>query len=673
MNNFLGNKKKTALLLSCFCAVYMNGTALASGLAEFELDPIVVTATKTELESKKIPQAVEVMTEKNIADLGANSVKDALRMMSGLNLAEVGMAGNKVQIRGMDTRHALILIDGKRMAGEDAGNTTNVYELNRIDINTVARIEVVRGPSSAMYGSDALGGVINIITKKSDVPTSNISMGTSSVSKDTSFRFDSGKQGKMRFVVGGQLSEIRNQHKDDAQSTNIHGPRRSLNLELDYDLGKQRGLVLDVNFLKEQFKEYYDDVPRVSKDQKEWFDNTRSAYSLMYYGKDSKNDYKVRTYYNTLKKESRKVNYTAGYKGWADFDHMSYDNYVVEASNAMKINDKHRLSYGADYRSIGAKSTRLGAGGDNIYMDNFMGMSKVGSEKRISTYGAYLQDEWKISDKLFLLPSVRYDHHSSFGSNLTPRLGATYELSDNLRVKANYGKGYRAPSIFQLYSEMKRYMGRMQVEVYGNSDLQPERTTSFDIGLEWDKGADWGKISYFNNSVTDLIEGKTTGIIPGGGLKPTIIKSQYFNISKAQINGIEAELGHKFNQHFSLKGVYNYLDATNSMTGERLSDRAEHSVSLQLNYTDNKKYPLSIALWNKMDINYRYEWSVGRKNVYKDYTYNTWNIMINKQFNKNTSAYMGLDNMFDKKYKGTDAEPFEIMGRVWRMGVNIKF
>ena len=115
----------------------------------------VVTATRTKLEEKKVPMTVKVISKEDLKKTGAYNVRDALKNVTGLNVMEAGMTGNQVSIRGMNTNATLILKDGRRMAGEDSGSTANVYELNRMNIDDVERIEVVRGAGSALYGADA--------------------------------------------------------------------------------------------------------------------------------------------------------------------------------------------------------------------------------------------------------------------------------------------------------------------------------------------------------------------------------------------------------------------------------------------------------------------------------------------------------------------------------------
>lgn len=645
-------KKYLMLLLACTYSAFCN-TAAANELDEFNLDTIVVTATRTPMEEKKIPQAVQVVTAEDIQNLGAANVTDALQLSTNINLSKAGMTGNQVSIRGMDTAHSLILIDGKRMAAEDANSTANVYELNRINVNDIERIEIVRGGSSALYGSEALGGVINIITKKSDIPKTTVGFNTGTEEMGTYFRYDSGKQGKLSISTAARLSDVRSQQSDTADSTNMHGPKRYFDFKADYDLGNNRGLSFDMSFLKEQLKEYYDDdlsakTPII--DQKEWFDNNRSAYGLTYYGRDAKNDYKMRAYYNVLKKESRKQNNSV----WKDFDHMKYETFVIDGSNSSKLTDQHLLTYGGEYRYNFARSTRMGGGGDNIYTDNYLGLSKTGSEKSLETYSAYLQDEWQVSNKFFVIPAVRYDYHSSFGSNVSPKLGMTYNLSDNARLKTNYGKSYRAPTISLLYYEMTRNMGKKTVEVLGNPNLQPEKSTAFDISFEAEKNNNWTKLTYFNNSVSNLITSETLLSTP------THTIARYINVDKAQINGVEAEFGRRFNKNWVAKATYNWLDAIDKNTHERLENRARNNGTIQLIYSDNAVNPLTATLWSEWNYDYRYD--------DKDYDYNTTNFVVNKHWNKTLSTYFGVNNIFDK-----NIDDLTVNGRTWRIGMEMTF
>lgn len=145
------------------------------------------------------------------------------------------------------------------------------------------------------------------------------------------------------------------------------------------------------------------------------------------------------------------------------------------------------MTYGGEYRKQKAGGTRLGTGAGKRTEETYLGMTKPYGSADVKSYAFYVQDEWNLTDILFFVPSLRYDHHDSFGGELSPRTGLTYAMSKNSRIKTNYGAGYRSPSIFELYSHMDRNMGRMQVQVWGNEHLDPEKPGPSISGLRQKK------------------------------------------------------------------------------------------------------------------------------------------------------------------------------------------
>lgn len=666
------NKMSKQLVLAITLSVINNATLCIGGaqaaatdenLEKYSGEEYVVTATRTELEEEKVPMAAEVVTQQDIKNMGAYNVRDALRLATGIDVQEAGMTGNQVMLRGMESKHTLILIDGRRMAGENTGATMNAYELSRVNLSDVERIEVIRGNGSAIYGSDAMGGVINIITKKADKQSGSYEAHTGTKSKGTGFSYASGKIGKTSFKLSGRIEDVRqiNSSYYSSQSgltsgTNMYGPRRFLNMGIDYDLGSNKGLELDMSFMREQFQS-------ASSNQKTAgyykYDNNRSDYSLNYYGSDDKHNYNIRTYYNTLKKD----NVTNENAKVTDWDYSSYDTFVVEGKDSIRMDDKNTLTFGAEYTKTGMKGTRFGGGGDNPFTETKYGVTKAGSEKEVSTYAGYLQNEWQLTDKLFIIPAVRFDHHDSFGSHTSPKIGATYNLSDAARVKLNYGKGYRAPTVYELYSQMEKRMGGMMVIVQGNSDLKPEESTNFDVSFEAEKGKLRSKVSYFHNKVDDLISGGSYsyGFGPGG----MTITSKYENIDEAEIQGVETVFDYAFNDNWSAKAVYTYMDAKDKSDNSRLDSRARQNGSIQLSYTDNAVHPLTATLWNQYYVDYLYD-----KN---NYTFSTTNFVVNKQITDNMNVYAGIDNIFDKSFLRDDDHTYAIDGRTWRVGAEWTF
>lgn len=648
MRLHIGNKKQMALLTLSILG-YLTGPAHAAEEAVTTRD-VMVTATRTAQEIKETPASAQVITREDIEALGADSVISALKLATNLNLSKAGMVGNAVSLRGMNTSQTLILVDGRRMAGEDTAETANVYELDRINIANVERIEIVRGPVSSLYGSDALGGVINIITRRSEKQQTTLDLSSGTEQKNASIRLDLGKQGNWNWAFDARFTDVRDRTYASGDTT-MYGPRQYFNLDGTYDFGNGNKLNVFADRMTEHLNQRYADSG-TSKNKKERFDNTRDSYGVSYTGKTANSDYEVRAYYNQLEKESAMTNNGV----FGDFDHAKYETWVIDGKDSIQLNDAHLFTFGGEYRQSSYRGTRLGEGGEHIFEQTHSGLSKKGSEATIDYQALYLQDEWVASDRLLVIPSLRYDNSDQFGDNISPKLGMTYKLSDTFRLKANVGTGFKAPTISELYMNMTRAMGPMLVEVSGNPDLKPEKSRSYELSLEGDDGTNFGKLTYFNNKVDDLINTKTTaGFVPGVGM---LMRGKYVNIDEAQVNGVEVELGRKLDQNVTLKATYNYLDATDLSTGARLENRAKYRGTMQLIYSEPKADPLSATLWNEWVRAYRYD--------QKDYNYSMLNFTVNKKWNESCSTYVGIDNILDKK-----VNDLNIDGMMWRFGVRM--
>lgn len=193
-------KKKVLLTAAVLSAVSIP--AYAAQRAEnapetlVHTDEIVVTASRTEQEVKETPSAVEVITRADIDKMGAETLAQALKLAIGIDIQENAMVGNRSAIRGMNTNQTLILVDGRRVRTENTSETMNYYELQRINMDDVERIEIVRGAVSSLYGSEALGGVINIIRKHPDKAQAALALDWTTRQSDQGIRLDSGKVGK---------------------------------------------------------------------------------------------------------------------------------------------------------------------------------------------------------------------------------------------------------------------------------------------------------------------------------------------------------------------------------------------------------------------------------------------------------------------------------------------
>lgn len=674
-------KKLYASRMAVLSAAVLAGMSMPVGAAEttaadtvVQTKDVIVTATKTEAEVQAVPQAVEVITKEDIQRTGANDVLTALSLANNLNLSRAGMTGNAVSLRGMSTNHTLILVDGKRYAGEDTDVTTNVYALQRLNVSDIDRIEIVRGPSSSLYGSEAMGGVINVITKTPEKAGGTVGVVTGTRNTAEYFNVSSGKNGRWSVAVDGRFDKQRAMNRydysvsstgavTDGYDRSMYGMRRTFHggAVYDFENANKNKLRFDIDYMNEDLRSDYADTKSDSgklyynKNKHEWYHNEQKGFSVEYTGKTNRNEYQFRTYYNQLEKHSNLVNERAfpspmmenilgSIYPKADMDYAKYNTWVTEAKNTMYIGDHHNLTFGGEYRRLEYEGTRLGG--------STTGLNKKISAKDVDSYAGYIEDLWQVNDKLLLIPSVRLEHNSQFGSEATPKIGATYNINNHWRFKANYGKGYKAPTLSELYMVMNRAMGVATVHVEGNPNLQPEKTYSYDFSIEADKGANFGKLTYFNNKVSNLIDTESTQ-------SDNEYWSKYINVGKAQINGVELEIGRHLNDRWTIKATHNYLDAVNKITGNRLNNRAQNTTTFQLIYDDHKEDGISAVLWDQFASRYRYN--------DEDYTYNTLNFSLNKKWTKDFSTYAGIDNILNKK-----VDDLYIDGRMWRVGAEWK-
>ena len=668
------NQKVQRKLAFVIGLTLLLGTASVCGaeasddsMESYDLGETVVTATRSKLQQKEVPMAVQVVTSEEMQKKGIYNVRDALKNVTSLDVStNSAMVGNEVSIRGMGTTQTLILIDGRRMAGEDSPRTMNAYELNRINVNNIDRIEILRGSGSAVWGSDATGGVINIITKKNKKAGGYVGTRTGTEESSVYGGFSTGSLGKLNLNVDYNLSKIRERSEDG--TTNQHGPRRNFSFDGDYRFNDHSGLSFGASFLKEQFRSQASET-KVGKTFS-WYDNNREDFHIKFYGFDNRNDWEVQSYYNRLGKEGR----TRSTTRWQDFNHAKYSTWVNEAHNTYKMDKHNTLVYGMEFKNQKAAGTGIGGAGNGGRKESYLGMTSPYGSASQNTYAFYLEDEMRLGDKLLFVPSLRFDHHDSFGSEWSPRAGLTYQFSKASRLKLNYGKAYRAPSIFELYANFDHApVPQMHVHVNGNPDLKPEKSTNFDVSLEGEKGKATGKLTYFHNKISDMISTQSDfyGFNPRYGGMTSI--SHYVNVDKATLQGAEAEATYQFDKHWSVRANYTYLDAKDG-GGQRLSDRALNTGTVELSWTDAKKDPLTATLYTQWYQNYltRTQKRVrgNRVTVEDTYSYALTNFVVTKNIG-NLSLYAGVDNLFNKTFKDSDSLWTE--GRLWRAGAEWKF
>lgn len=661
-------RKKYFLTLAVITALMNTGYAGVAaaeeadsqqGVEQVQTRDVVVTASRTEQLVKEAPAAVEVITREDLDKMGAENLAQALQLAIGIDVSENGMVGNSVAIRGAKSNQTLIMVDGMRIRTENTDQTANNYELQRVNMADVERIEIVRGATSSLYGADAMGGVINIITKTPDKASQSVFADYTTKQADIGFRVATGQLGKWASSFSYKRSDVH--HLDINGSGTQYGTKDYFNVKTKYKIDDKKSLSFFLDYMNEDL---YLDSDFTS------YDHDRTKFGLSYDGKDKKGKYQLRVNYSIFNKDQN-TRKNGILTGW---DELKFRTLTLDGQRSYQLNDEHLLTVGGEIRQEKYEGTRIGSGGDNVHTVTREGVSQDYSEKSTTYYAAYIQDEWQVEDNWLMIPSIRFDHNSAFGNKVTYKLGNTYKLSDNTRLKFNVGTAYRAPTEAELYmnwhhTPVSTPAFNMNVYVTGNPNLKPETSYNFDFGLEAESksGRTSGKVTYFHSKFDDLINSQsTTTRVPGFPVSVNVV-SQYVNVDSAEIQGAEAEFKQKLGKNFTLRSTYTYTDAKDGH-GARLEGRDRHKLSLQLNY-DDAKTGWSGSLWNDWHGDY---WAVDDYGNLSNNSASILNFVLSKKIGKGGSAYVGVNNIMGKD----DANAFTVFGltgRVWRAAVNWNF
>lgn len=712
-----GKKLLTAAVL---VSMLHGGGELAfaeEALPLYTLDAVVVTATRTENDVKNVPASTQIITSSDIKKSGATNVRDAITDFANITMTKkVRGGGHEIIVRGMSTDKSLIMVNGHRVANEaDGSGLGNANALDRINVDNIEKIEIVKGPSSALYGSEAMGGVINIITKSSKEAEVRTGLVNSSEDFTNWWHLDSGEIGKFSATLDMRFNKIRRDGDDTDFLTDSFGTAQTYNFNANYHFNDHNYLNFYVDHytqnlkrdlythkrdnIKVNFPEKMRPMGQASmtgegsmEDALANYHYKQQTYGLSWNGKTARNDWQIQTYLSKFDWESDirysgmqfKGHVPAGlspmtgrmwdsiFKGFMVGDSGEYKNdvnvnsnkiFVIEGRNSTKINDNHRITYGAEYIKNTVKGTNFGDdnqfGVTHIGSVSKNGVTKEISEKEIDTYAAYLQDEINYG-KWFIVPAIRYDHHENFGSHTSPKLGLTYKANDTFRVKANYGKGFKAPTIQNLYCKLVTHMGQAGIiTVNPNANLRPETSNSWDVGVE----KEWGKIStslvYFDTKLENMI---TT---------EKIVDKIYrcINVGNVRVKGIEHTLGYELNPMWKFKVNSTWLDAVNKDKNQPLPQRSRLSQIYSLSFDDGKDIGWSAVLWD--ELNYKYVTPVtvnGNTVAGPKKTYNLLNFTLTRKINKDTKIYGSVQNIFDKVDSDCDLD-----GRYWSLGWEHKF
>src|SRR5262245_11332546 len=544
----------------CGALVTLTAAGPVAGEEAKKLDPVVVTATKIEEPQERLGATVTVIQEDELKVYNYSNVGDALRQVPGLEVQRSGGLGKLTQlrIRGTGTQQVQVLVDGMRVNSPTAGG----FDLSDLAIDQIERIEIIRGPQSTLYGADAIGGIVHIITKRGQGPFSAYASGE--VGNYDTYRARAGFSGSYKifdYAVGGSWTSSGGRTENDGAEQGAFSANLGLTLPLNGHIGVALRYNSTYNELPVDFTiptaPFFVGDPNASQ----WSDTT--TVSVLWDQKpldwlQLRGRYGFYKNFTTFKDPFTAGDTAAGNFDFADSKSKIYtERQEFEAIAAVTFPKWNTLTVGGEYKFEYGRNQSVGFAGP--------GVSSTFAET-LETWSAFAQDELRLFDRVILSGGVRYDDNNKFGDVTTYRAGAVVLVKETgTKGRATWGQGFRAPTINDLF-----FPG------FSNPDLRPENSTSWEVGVDqalWKNRIRLGA-TYFNNSFDNLIQ----FVLVGGVFRPV-------NVGEAESQGVELSATVDVLDQLSLTANYTYVNAQD-LTNHTELRRVPHNVlNFGINWT----------------------------------------------------------------------------------------
>ena len=656
--------KFTLLPLSVFIATvsYANQTE--------SLDEIKITA------ENQVKQSLgsSLVTAKDLEKRPAtNDISEVLRTMPGVNLtgnSSTGQRGNKrqIDIRGMGPENTLILVDGKPVTSRNAerygvrGERNSRGDSNWVPVEAIEKIEVLRGPSAARYGSGAMGGVVNIITK----PVTNDLHGSLSYYTNQPEDSDEGATNRVGFNLSGALIKdvlqfrlYGNWNKTQADEVGINGDpaiagregvrNKDINGRLVWNINEKNKLTLDSGFSRQgniyngdtqnSATDLYNSIKapytrQLASSKAETARLYRQNYALTYEGKFDHFDNKTYIAFDKTK-NSRLPEGLAGGPEGSYTSTTGFTNSILKNTRLSSefyipftLGVEHMVTLGFEgtHSTLDDKQSMTQNLGEQVIFvtdakgkrnrivkkdptESFPGITKNrGGYSSQTEWAIFLEDNISVNDKLILTPSARYDHNSYSGSNVSGGLNFLYSVTDNVNVKGGIARAYKAPNLYQTNPNYLLYTrgqgcptaGSYACYFQGNEDLKPETSWNKEIGVEYNKDGYLASLTYFRNDYRNKIvpSDKLIGVTSN---KNEVY--QWSNANRVLVEGLEGNLTLPLIENkLSWVNNFTYMHKTkNKDTGNSLSIVPKYTLNSSLSYqiTDSLDAMLTYTQYGK--------------------------------------------------------------------------
>ena len=704
-----------------------------------EVDTVYVTAEKQLQQSLGVSRISKDDIDKRPV---ANDISEFVRTMPGVNLTgntATGQRGNKRQIdlRGMGPENTLILIDGKPVNSRQSerisvrGERNTRGDSNWVPVEEIESITVLRGPAATRYGSGAMGGVVNIVTKK----VSKEFKGQVNLYANQLQDSKEGATRRIGFNLSGPIIQdtlgfriYGNLNKTDADAADInagHGNDSAAGVEgvrnkdiagrLQWKISPAQTLILDSSYSR-QGNIYNGDTqnsnPRsalvnsLADSKAETARLYRSAYSLTHDGAwewgDTKNVISYERTINSHLPEGLAGGPEGSYTG-LDFVQSRLKNlrFSSEANIPFKLGVDNVLTVGAEFTDSKLDDPASNTQGfkDQGKTDAFNGISATrGGKASQRNWAAYVEDNISLTDKTHLIPAIRFDHNSDSGSNWSPALNFSHQIGENWLVKGGVARAYKAPNLYQTNPDFILYTrgqgcplnapNSVRCYYMGNGNLKPETSINKEIGLEFNKNGWQASATYFHNAYRNkIVIGDQ--LIATSNIGNWLL--QWENTPKATISGIEGNLVIPLHDTLKWSNNFTYMHKSEDYQGNPLSLVPKHTINSTLSWTPNERFdanltfthygrtkPRGVAI-NRLERDGNPRAGVAALSSEHSQTqvgsYGIWGINAGYNWNKRVAVRGGISNLFDKKlYRTTaGAQTYNEHGRAFYGSLKVSF
>ncbi|MDZ5650781.1 TonB-dependent receptor plug domain-containing protein [Nitrospirillum sp. BR 11828] len=578
---------------------------------------IVVAATRVPTPVSQVASSVTLITAADIAAKQAQTLPDALKDVPGLNMVQTGGPGGQAYVfmRGANSNHVKVLVDGIDMG--DPGNPNAAFDFGQFLTPDIERVEVLRGPQSGLYGSDAIGGVINIITKAGDGPA-RLTAGIEGGSFDTFNQNGgvSGATGPLHYaatiahfrsgatpVTPLDLLAAGEKRNDDGYDNVTASAKLGYDVSDTVDLGLVgRYTKTDLRFTGDDFSTFpsHPAAQQSQNDTLQYYTRGTAHVSLL----DGRLNQTLGVAYGSVKTSARSPD--------------SGDTYYV--------GDRVKVDWQADYAVSAQHTLVVGAEHqrDAIHQP-------VAADTTLD--GGYAELQSTLFENFHDTVSVRYDGNDRFGGTLTYRVAPTYLVAaTGTRLKASVGSGFKAPSLSEMFQDYPAF------GFFGNPKLKPESSTGYDLGVEQDMAA--GRVqagaTWFHIDFTDLITQNASF-------------TSYANIGKAHSQGVEGFVVVKPLETVTVRLDYTYTQAYDDVLNQELLRRPRHKGSVDVRWQATDRLSLDgdvVAVGSFIDGNR--DFSIPRL---KAPGYATVDLAANYDLSETVTVYGRVTNLLDKDYQ----------------------